>query len=1152
MREEKNWESIPEDLVRGIVKEVEEDKERSGDKVIELNKLKDKLEKLENDLGVLENEKVEGKNKIKKRKKQRKDTKRDITNTKNAINVLKGNNSELVLTDEEIKEEKPISKTGIENDNEKDQPVIEPEIAQEKVDEKIPEQEEKGREELEEKLLQVDKLLSLYKDRGRFLFHLENLKKSDGTNENEIANAQTKISEINYDLKNLCKKITKSDIEGFPENERGKIEEIINAIEEGKMDYGKLAVREDKEKEKSEMKKWNKLEEHIKNEVAVENKNGSSLRTIYEEMGKEQAKKFIEGGNDDEYIGSVLERSGFENNEENREKANDIIMRLYNELLDKIESEQETEPGTPEDVEPAIEVTAEREPRTTREVLEELKLLEKLEMFEEILIARENEFAEMEYYINEKKKNGEEITREDEDNRRKALGEVERAKINITTTEGVGASLEIGKDAEDEDRILNKQLKMQQLLWMQLKTFKGIRGMEDEVEKLNSENQKAVGGLCSNIANKGLEILPKFLTHKKEVDSDQQTGEPKEKSKFFDRLKEKLGIGVENIEEVKEKISSATKLEDLAEAADLVNKKYKVFSDDFKEDLKKGENYGMLREDYNVEIGKVRSLEEGDKKEILFKFYGKLDKLLKEKEEGDNSTNITEDPEPTETETEIIPETPMVEMLDVEEASEEVREKIKEALISLNGEMKEQFKYNFEDAVKDGYSSHEVSSLWKASGNIHDFIEDNEEIFEGVTVGQMAKIMEEISEGEGDENVSETGEVSEEMKGRIKEAINNLSDNKLKEFGKIIKGNRDFIIRGNETIEELFGGGLGFDGMFGDWLGIKFDEVKNVKAKDFVEMVEEIYDEVKKGEAGSDESKTLQELFNENVEIGKNLFEEFEKAKSYEELRKMIKDGKSKLITTVDTHIIQGTYDMYLSVLERNEKKSMEKSDIEKLKENYIKNMGWDRKSEEDNIRTFFDKLIELNEEKDSGESVSEDEKIGEVSEEMKERMKGAMTVLKEEDIRKFNRIEKFIGLYSNSKNLLEKKFSEQAFDDFGEVTGIKYKEIEGKNIKTKDFMVALKEMYEEVKREKENSEKETDKEKEQLVKDCKSFKELYSVLDNMDEPIKGRVKDYKTTEMKELIEKVRERKIKPDGITKNFGLRRKVVDLINKERSKK
>ena len=239
----------------------------------------------------------------------------------------------------------------------------------------------------------------------------------------------------------------------------------------------------------------------------------------------------------------------------------------------------------------------------------------------------------------------------------------------------------------------------------------------------------------------------------------------------------------------------------------------------------------------------------------------------------------------------------------------------------------------------------------------------------------FATILEKIGEfvdtetGRGEGYKTEKGEVTEEMREEIRKGLveeKKGDKNIFNSLGEFMDNfSKEKRLFGDVFTKEWFDA-------FKKDMGIDYEDIKGIETRKFMAVFREIYEEVK-GEKENVESKTLQELFNENVEIGKNLFEEFEKAKSYEELRKVIEDGKSKLITTIDTHMMQGTYDMYLNELERNKKKSREKSDIEKIKENYIKNMGWDRKSEENNIGTFFDKLIELNEERDSKEDVEKE-----------------------------------------------------------------------------------------------------------------------------------------------------------------------------------
>ncbi|MCK4592201.1 hypothetical protein KAT63_02035 [Candidatus Parcubacteria bacterium] len=83
-------------------------------------------------------------------------------------------------------------------------------------------------------------------------------------------------------------------------------------------------------------KNWKNLEDSIKGAVEEEFEDGSSLREVYENEGKEKARESVKNSIDED-IKSILEDFKLEDNKENRKRINDIIMGLFDELLDKIE-----------------------------------------------------------------------------------------------------------------------------------------------------------------------------------------------------------------------------------------------------------------------------------------------------------------------------------------------------------------------------------------------------------------------------------------------------------------------------------------------------------------------------------------------------------------------------------------------------------------------------------------------------------------------------------------------------------------------------------------------------------------------------------------------------------------------------------------------
>jgi len=213
------------------------------------------------------------------------------------------------------------------------------------------------------------------------------------------------------------------------------------------------------------------------------------------------------------------------------------------------EAESKIEPEVPETPEPEPTPEKEKELRTTREVIEELELLERLKIFESNLKNRIEEKARIEKDIDEKIKNGEKITQEDEIKRDKASEEVQMAKINVTTAKGVGVSLEvpIKGDTNDEMRILNKEIMMTELLLKQYEVL-GKMGEEQDrkSERLNSEKQEGLKKYWDAATDKIYSKLPNWITDKG-ANNSQQAGEPKErwynKELSVESIKEIFGRG---------------------------------------------------------------------------------------------------------------------------------------------------------------------------------------------------------------------------------------------------------------------------------------------------------------------------------------------------------------------------------------------------------------------------------------------------------------------------------------------------------------------------------------------------------------------------------------------------------------------------------
>ena len=413
----------------------------------------------------------------------------------------------------------------------------------------------------------------------------------------------------------------KMDKENLEEQRQKIIEELEGLGDKGYIDKNRREELE-RELEKIEiMTKGTELEKpeekltlEFMSQDEIEKMSAEGLKKEIERVLKTpefgRAKKYHEA----EERGEVLEETSLNEYNKKWREQNEGKFEDYNNYLEALEKER-------------TKKEKEKEPRTTREVIEKLGLLKELEMFEEHLKSREIELAEI-----EKLKNGEEVTEENKIERIRALGEVERAKINVTTAKGVGASLEVpeGGTAEeirkDEMRILDKEIMLTDLLSRQLDNYIKINSIENEkVERLSKEKQGAFKKYWGATIDKVYGKLPNWITHEnKGANNNQQTEEPKEKWYNRGLLKKVFGDKAEESENDQEKFNE-DKLKNavLAKCLKMWGVTNKKELDDFLDEMKKKDKEKGKQMDVNIE-------EEKDAKEIaesLFDEYGEEKKM---------------------------------------------------------------------------------------------------------------------------------------------------------------------------------------------------------------------------------------------------------------------------------------------------------------------------------------------------------------------------------------------------------------------------------------------------------------------------------------------------------------------------------------------
>lgn len=271
-----------------------------------------------------------------------------------------------------------------------------------------------------------------------------------------------------------------------------------------------------------------------------------------------------------------------------------------------------------------------------------------------------------------------------------------------------------------------------------------------------------------------------------------------------------------------------------------------------KTDQKKKEDF---ENDLKRDRGYVEEFSDGALKSFMVKLVNKVEALGKDffgeeddgVDEGAAETKGTEDNKTKPDEQPLNPE--------IKELSENQKEEIKKAF--EREEKKDELKKGFRKM--SGFKEKEALSLW-LSGPFFDFLKANEEIFEGVTVGQIMEIIEESSEdlNETEQETKPEKElpvVMEEVKEKIKNGLVKMKKEDPNKFKLIERAFISYIAKSLDSeklLKEDFGFGSAFPDILRDF-GINFNDVGDFKTKDFMKAMGEIYDEVKEGRNKSGE-----------------------------------------------------------------------------------------------------------------------------------------------------------------------------------------------------------------------------------------------------------------------------------------------------------
>lgn len=1117
MEKGKNWESIPEDLVRGVVKDVEEEKEeKSGDKTIELDRLEDELEKLENDFAILKDKKVEGKENIEKKKKQKKELKRDITQAKNAINVLRGNSPESV-SDENIAEEELISDTKIQKS----------EIAQEKGDEGVD-------------FREINRTLREFKDNeielkiekgGKDSFIITELPGSEYVvlkNVNDEGDVKTisrdDLCDLNPEETELRKvvreKIKEAEdavvekaVKEEKEDEQGKsfkymsgaigkegagieVDEVIGDKGGGRIVEESEIVREKiiTEDEKSIEEKWGKLENLIKNTVKVEDKEGSSIRDLFKEGGREKAEEHLKDGLEG-IVKRRLEHFKLDpENEENFEKAKKMHLKMYDGLLDKIENEQEIEP----------EIQPEKTEEEKRREAENLK-------YKEIAGESRDKMWNQVTEINKEIADNPEMAGEDmektEDKRSKRTVRAVMADVGRGSYEETPK--ERGEWYKSAGEALNAALKEMQIKHEREKIkltearTKAVENFgivsDEEIKRVVSEKNNQQAGE----SKKGwrgaydyiLKKLPKNKTEENEGDD-----EIKFKEMVVLEFLEVMGKGglEEALEDKGLKDGGYVRMEDkdVETIAKRLFDKNKGNRDDLEKEIRK---IKFRRSDFEGLVGKSGreiDLDEGavdvmgdplssetglnrEIKELISEEGHDIDKVENKKDlmellvslhgytsvvplggrpDGIASIDIgiynyirsTHDAaELSDLFLEMRDSAKTVEpqelreyyekLIDkIEEMEEGEKKEIKEVFGQLDDDERNEIKDSF---LKGGYPNQEVSSIWKR-GSAYDFVQENKEIFRGVTFGQVVEILGEDKEGIIIEKVpaQERTKILEKIDSanRMKdlEEVAILTEN-IKQFDIMFDGSFKKDLR-EENYEKL-----GSDRDRDSDMGYANDGGHRYKKEILVKFFEKIH------ELCDNENKKNDEEDSGEGENEGEITDEM-KGRIKEGFEKMKKSDKQAFLN------VEG-----LSRAFSNSKKSLAEDFGEEYFERYYKDLNISSdNTKKIKTKDFMEVLKEIYEEVE----VKEKKETEEITGEMKEKIREALVEMKISAKETFNNIGDSINnlYFPTDERPVLNIFNKGWFDDNMKNMGIKYEEI--KDIKAKKFMEVLKEIYKEVK----------------------------------------------------------------------------------------
>jgi len=213
---------------------------------------------------------------------------------------------------------------------------------------------------------------------------------------------------------------------------------------------------------------------------------------------------------------------------------------------------------------------------------------------------------------------------------------------------------------------------------------------------------------------------------------------------------------------------------------------------------------------------------------------------------------------------------------------------------------------------KDNFIQRKVVSVSSEHDNV--IIEtDKKDVDQILSIKELAEWQEEHErdvKNKNNEWVEKFEKKIKDAESKIEMAIGKMSDEEIEKYGKIIKDNRDYIIKENNSFESLLSKEE-FDGMFG-MFGIKFEDVADINSARFVFFIEKKLKEKKEEDSKkppkSDDGAGSEKKGDEG-EKPESLYEEIVKDKTPMYIQTKIPKGAEYSGYKEDSSGVEGYYE---------------------------------------------------------------------------------------------------------------------------------------------------------------------------------------------------------------------------------------------------